>query len=65
LFNKAFRTSTQKNKNLRNLKMHGGGWWALIGADETKGKAKVDRKLLKRILFYARPYWVNITVVLA
>jgi len=44
--------------------MHGGGWWALIGADESKGKAKVDRKLLNRILVYARPYWGNITIVL-
>lgn len=44
--------------------MHGGGWWALIGADESKGKAKVDRTLIKRILYYARPYWGNITIVL-
>ena len=44
--------------------MHGGGWWALIGADESKGKARVDRKLLSRILVYARPYWGNITIVL-
>jgi ATP-binding cassette subfamily B protein len=44
--------------------MHGGGWWAFIGADESKGKAKVDRKLLSRILVYARPYWGNITIVL-
>ncbi|HUV28450.1 MAG TPA: ABC transporter ATP-binding protein [Anaerolineales bacterium] len=44
--------------------MHGGGWWALIGADETKGKAKVDRKLLSRILEYARPYWGNLSIVL-
>jgi ATP-binding cassette subfamily B protein len=44
--------------------MHSGGWWAFIGADESKGKAKVDRKLLSRILVYARPYWGNITIVL-
>jgi ATP-binding cassette subfamily B protein len=44
--------------------MHGGGWWALIGADESKGKAKVDRALLTRILEYARPYWGNLTIVL-
>ena len=37
--------------------MHSGGWWALIGADESKGKAKVDRRLLGRILIYAQPYW--------
>lgn len=44
--------------------MHGGGWWALIGADETKGKAKVDRTLIARILRYARPYWGHIAIVL-
>lgn len=44
--------------------MHSGGWWAFIGADESKGKARVDRKLLQRILEYARPYWGNITIVL-
>ena len=44
--------------------MHGGGWWAFIGADESKGKAKIDSKLLNRILVYARPYWGNITIVL-
>lgn len=44
--------------------MHRGGWWALIGADESKGKARVDRKLLRRIQEYARPYWGNITIVL-
>lgn len=44
--------------------MHSGGWWALIGADETKGKAKVDRRLLNRIFIYGRPYWLKITIVL-
>jgi ATP-binding cassette subfamily B protein len=44
--------------------MFHGGWWSLIRADESKGKAKIDRKLLLRILAYARPYWGNITIVL-
>jgi ATP-binding cassette subfamily B protein len=44
--------------------MFHGGWWSLIGADESKGKAKIDRKLLSRILAYAKPYWGNIAIVL-
>lgn len=44
--------------------MFHGGWWSLIGADESKGKAKIDRKLLLRILAYAKPYWGNISIVL-
>ncbi len=44
--------------------MFHGGWWSLIGADESKGKAKIDRKLLLRILAYATPYWGNIAIVL-
>jgi ATP-binding cassette subfamily B protein len=44
--------------------MYHGGWWSLIRADETKGKAKIDRKLLNRISTYARPYWGYILIVL-
>jgi ATP-binding cassette subfamily B protein len=44
--------------------MFHGGWWSLIGADESKGKAKIDRKLLSRIFAYAKPYWGNIAIVL-
>ncbi len=44
--------------------MHRGGWWSLISADESKGKAKIDRKLLLRVLGYAGPYWGFITLVL-
>ncbi|MBE9473262.1 MAG: ABC transporter ATP-binding protein [Chloroflexi bacterium] len=44
--------------------MFHGGWWSLIRADESKGKAKIDRKLLLRILAYAKPYWGNIAIVL-
>ena len=44
--------------------MHRGGWWSLISADESKGKATIDRKLLLRVSEYARPYWGYITLVL-
>jgi ABC-type bacteriocin/lantibiotic exporter with double-glycine peptidase domain len=44
--------------------MHRGGWWSLISADESKGKATIDRKLLLRVSGYARPYWGYITLVL-
>jgi ATP-binding cassette subfamily B protein len=44
--------------------MYHGGWWSLIRADESKGKAKIDRKLLSRISTYGRPYWGYILIVL-
>lgn len=44
--------------------MYQGGWWSLIRSDESMGKAKIDRKLLRRIAFYAAPYWSNIFIVL-
>ena len=44
--------------------MYHGGWWSLIRADESKGKPKIDRKLLLRVLGYARPYWRYIALVL-
>ena len=44
--------------------MYHGGWWSLIRADESKGKAKIDRALLLRISRYARPYWGYILTVL-
>jgi ATP-binding cassette subfamily B protein len=44
--------------------MHRGGWWSLISADESKGKAKIDRILINRISTYARPYWGYIVIVL-
>ncbi len=44
--------------------MFQGGWWSLIRADESKGKAKIDRKLLARIMTYGRPYWSYILIVL-
>jgi ATP-binding cassette subfamily B protein len=46
------------------MMMHRGGWWSLISADESKGKATIDRKLLFRVSGYARPYWGYITLVI-
>jgi len=44
--------------------MFRGGWWSLIGEDQSKGKAKIDRYLIRRVLEYARNYWGYITIVL-
>src|SRR3972149_2277909 len=44
--------------------LHGGGWWSLLSADESKGKAQVDRQLLIRVLAYAKPYWLLVLIVL-
>ena len=44
--------------------MHGGGWWSFISFDESKGKPKVDRQLIRRVWAYARPYWVGILILL-
>ncbi|MBS1254051.1 MAG: putative multidrug export ATP-binding/permease protein [Anaerolineales bacterium] len=44
---------------------HGGGWWAFLRYDESKGKPQVDRALLKRVFGYARPYWKQAGLMLA
>jgi len=44
--------------------MHGGGWWSYLRYDESKGRAHVDRRLLHRVLAYARPYWAAMLVML-
>lgn len=44
--------------------MHGGGWWSYISHDPTQGKPRVDRKLLRRVLEYARPYWWMVLLIL-
>lgn len=45
--------------------MHGGGgWWRFLSHDESKGKPKVDRELLKRVYQYGRPYLGLIGLVL-
>jgi len=33
-----------------------GGWWRYLSYDESKGKAQIDRALLRRVWSYARPY---------
>ena len=44
--------------------MHGSGWWTFLRHDETKGRAQIDRRLLRRALQYARPYWGLLSFVL-
>lgn len=44
--------------------MHGGGWWSYISHDPSQGRPKVDRKLLRRVLAYARPYWWMVLLIL-
>jgi ATP-binding cassette subfamily B protein len=44
--------------------MHRGGWWSFLSYDESKGSAQVDRKLIKRVWSYGRPYLGQIGVVL-
>ncbi|RME47711.1 MAG: ABC transporter ATP-binding protein [Chloroflexi bacterium] len=44
---------------------HGGGWWAFLTYDESKGKPQVDRALLRRVFGYARPYWWQAGLMLA
>lgn len=43
---------------------HGGGWHSFISADESKNKTRIDRDVLKRVFAYARPYWLDVTVLL-
>jgi len=44
--------------------MHGGGWHSFMQYDESKGRAKVNRQLLARVLTYARPYWRSLALML-
>jgi ATP-binding cassette subfamily B protein len=44
--------------------MHGGGWWTYLRHDESKGRAHIDRDLLRRVFQYARPYWGLLLLVL-
>jgi ATP-binding cassette subfamily B protein len=44
--------------------MHGGGWWSYLRYDESKGRPRVGRKLLRRVLEYARPYWAYVLLIL-
>ncbi len=43
---------------------HGGNWWRYISHDPSKGRPRVDRALLRRVLQYARPYRLSVLVVL-
>ena len=36
---------------------HGGGWWSYIRYDEKKDRPHVNRALLLRVIWTARPYW--------
>jgi len=45
--------------------VHGGGWWSYLTYDTSKGRARVDRLLVRRALGYARPYWTLAIVLLA
>jgi ATP-binding cassette subfamily B protein len=36
---------------------HGGGWWSYIRYDEKKDQPHVNRALLSRVIWTARPYW--------
>jgi ATP-binding cassette subfamily B protein len=41
-----------------------GNWWAFLQYDESKGKAKITRSLLRRVAQYARPYGVSAALML-
>lgn len=42
---------------------HSGGWWSYLKYDEEQDKPKFDRALIKRVLTYASPYRVELTLV--
>ena len=43
---------------------HSGGWWSYISHDESKGRPHIDRRLIRRVLAYGRPYWVFVLLTL-
>jgi ATP-binding cassette subfamily B protein len=45
--------------------VHGGSWRSYLRYDESQGQPRVDRHLVRRSLYYARPYWPLITGMLA
>jgi ATP-binding cassette, subfamily B, bacterial len=45
--------------------MQRGGWRGYMNADPEQDRPKVDRKLLRRVLSYARPYWWMVLLALA
>lgn len=44
--------------------MHGGGWRSYLSYDEEKGKARINRTLLRRVMAYAGPYRLFVVLVL-
>lgn len=45
--------------------MHGGGWWAYVRFDETRGRASFDRRLVARAGQWVRPYGWRIAGMVA
>jgi len=43
---------------------HGGGWWAYIRYDESKGQPTIDRALVARVARWVRPYGGRIAAML-
>jgi ATP-binding cassette, subfamily B, bacterial len=43
---------------------HGSGWRSYLSYDESRGRARVDRLLLRRVLSYALPYWAPLLLML-
>ncbi len=43
---------------------HGGGWRSYLTYDESRGRARVDQQLIRRVLGYARPYWLLVALML-
>ena len=44
--------------------MYHSSWWQYIQYDKSKGKAKIDRQLLRRVFAYGRPHLFAVTIVL-
>jgi ATP-binding cassette subfamily B protein len=44
--------------------MHGSSWGAFMRHDETQSTPEIDRALVRRVLGYARPYKVQVVIVL-
>ncbi|MGD8474251.1 MAG: ABC transporter ATP-binding protein [Anaerolineae bacterium] len=44
--------------------IHRGGWWSYLRYDESKGRPRVGRELLRRVMGYARPYWAFVVLIL-
>ena len=44
--------------------MQGHGWWSYIAYDPSKGKAQINREVIRRIFAYARPHALAVGIVL-